>query len=531
MSASDITLFSPSVVVLLVSFLLFDTVSAVPTPCVPRRFGYDSVVCVCNATYCDFAPPTPAIPAQQYVLYTSSMGGLRFQQSSGSFVAMPKVGGKQGDEITITRENATDQTILGFGGAFTDASGINIKSLSNATQYLLMKSYFSPEGISYAFGRVPIGGCDFSTRAYTYDDIPNDKKLEKFNLTTEDFQYKIPLIQQANRLRGEPLRLVGSAWSAPAWMKTNNALTGRGELKTQYYQTWAQYLIMFLDFYKREQLSFWALTTGNEPINGDLPSFLPFVPKFNSMGWHPKSVATWIANNLGPTLRSSQHNATKILAIDDQRFVLPWWLEQMTADNSKVESYIDGVGIHWYWDQFIPVTVVDTVHKKYPRLLLINTEASIGDKPWDLIKVQLGSWSRAEQYISDIIENLNHGLVAWLEWNLALNTQGGTNWKNNFLDAPIIVNAAKDEFYKQPMFYAIGHFSRFIKPGSRVLKANSRSRTVEVLATIDKDENHVVVVLFNSGNKNVDITISDHGKRSIPLTLLKRSVVTLMYQA
>ncbi|XP_026688399.1 glucosylceramidase-like [Diaphorina citri] len=191
------------------------------------------------------------------------------------------------------------------------------------------RSYFSPEGISYAFGRVPIGGCDFSTRAYTYDDIPNDKKLEKFNLTTEDFQYKIPLIQQANRLRGEPLRLVGSAWSAPAWMKTNNALTGRGELKTQYYQTWAQYLIMFLDFYKREQLSFWALTTGNEPINGDLPSFLPFVPKFNSMGWHPKSVATWIANNLGPTLRSSQHNATKILAIDDQRFVLPWWLEQV----------------------------------------------------------------------------------------------------------------------------------------------------------------------------------------------------------
>lgn len=89
-------------------------------------------------------------------------------------------------------------------------------------------------------------------------------------------------------------------------------------------------------------------------------------------------------------------------------------------------------------------------------------------------------------------------MVAWLEWNLALNTQGGTNWKNNFLDAPIIVNAAKDEFYKQPMFYAIGHFSRFIKPGSRVLKANSRSRTVEVLATIDKDENHVVVVLFNS---------------------------------
>lgn len=81
--------------------------------------------------------------------------------------------------------------------------------------------------------------------------------------------------------------------------------------------------------YKKEGLSFWALTTGNEPINGEFPSFLPFVPKFNSMGWRPTTEATWIANNLGPTIKASQYNRTKILALDDQRFVLPWWLDQV----------------------------------------------------------------------------------------------------------------------------------------------------------------------------------------------------------
>uniref|UniRef100_A0A8D8U1K1 Glucosylceramidase n=1 Tax=Cacopsylla melanoneura TaxID=428564 RepID=A0A8D8U1K1_9HEMI len=327
------------IVLLTVNFLWFEcVVSALSTPCIPRSFGFDSTVCVCNSTYCDYATPTPPIRTAQYVTYTSSMGGLRFEQSGGTLVtsapAPSKTDARGGDNvITITREYSTDQAIMGFGGAFTDAAGINIKSLSNATQYLLMKSYFAPEGIAYSFGRVPIGGCDFSTHGYTYADAPNDPKLEKFNLSKEDFDYKIPLILQANRLRGEPLHLIGTAWSSPAWMKTNNALTGEGELKPQYYQLWAQYLIMFLDQYKKENLNFWALTTGNEPINGDLPSFLPFVPKFNSMGWLPKNAANWIANNLGPTLRASGHNATKILAIDDQRFVLPWWIEEVCIVN------------------------------------------------------------------------------------------------------------------------------------------------------------------------------------------------------
>ncbi|XP_069998576.1 putative glucosylceramidase 3 [Penaeus vannamei] len=81
-------------------------------------------------------------------------------------------------------------------------------------------------------------------------------------------------------------------------------------------------------------------------------------------------------------------------------------------------------------------------------------------------KVLLGSWARAESYAKNIIEGANHWVTGWLDWNLALDTTGGPNWAGNRVDAPVIVNATADEFYKQPMFYALGHFSKFVPAGS-----------------------------------------------------------------
>lgn len=78
----------------------------------------------------------------------------------------------------------------------------------------------------------------------------------------------------------------------------------------------------FLDAYHTHNLTFWALTTGNEPINGYSPCIT-----INSMGWSPTLQRDWISGHLGPQLKSSKHNATLLFAVDDQRYVVPWWLE------------------------------------------------------------------------------------------------------------------------------------------------------------------------------------------------------------
>ena len=84
------------------------------------------------------------------------------------------------------------QKIIGFGGAFTDSAGINIAKLSKDLQHRLVQDYYGEDGIEYRTGRIPIGGSDFSTRAYTYDDNHNgDENLSHFALQNEDLNYKV----------------------------------------------------------------------------------------------------------------------------------------------------------------------------------------------------------------------------------------------------------------------------------------------------------------------------------------------------
>lgn len=79
---------------------------------------------------------------------------------------------------------------------------------------------------------------------------------------------------------------------------------------------------------------------------------------------------------------------------------------------------------------------------------------------------------------------------------MALDLNGGPTYVGNYVDAPIMVNATADEFYKQPMFYALGHFSKFIPSGSiRVDTVTGYFVSVEVLAVKRPDDAIVVVIL------------------------------------
>nr|CAD7603336.1 unnamed protein product [Timema genevievae] len=415
------------------------------------------------------------------------------------------------------------QAVVGFGGAFTDAAGINILSLSPQAQDNLLKSYFSPEGLEFNLGRVPIAGCDFSTHTYSYDNVSGDETLQHFKLTKEDFTYKIPLIKRAQELGNKNLLLLAGAWSPPPWMKTNNDYSGFGFLKEEYYQTWADYHIRFLDAYKKEGLKFWAISTGNEPANGIIP-----VNRFNSLGWTPYTQRTWIAENLGPALRNSRHKKTKLLALDDQRFMLPWWVNIVMSDE-KAASYIDGVAVHWYWDGLFPASLLDYTHDSHPDKFLLATEACVGDKPWEFTKVDLGSWTRGEAYMEDIIQDMSHWVSGWVDWNLALDLTGGPNWARNFVDAAVIVNATANEFYKQPMFYALGHFSKFVPEGSVRVEVGLSTNTGIRAVAFRAPSGCIVIIFYNRYNRDIPVTISDSDTGSFKIMVTRRSFNTILY--
>lgn len=181
--------------------------------CLPRRYKSSSVVCVCNSTYCDeFSEIEVDIPDGLFVVYTSSRDGMRFHKTKGKFARKHKekrecVFTKNRKillyfsfflEIIVINRTKRYQKIYGFGGAFTDATGINVKSLSKKTQENLLRSYFSKKGVQYSLCRVPMGATDFSLKPYTYQD----SKLEKFKLQPEDFVYKVSKKQNSQKKNG-----------------------------------------------------------------------------------------------------------------------------------------------------------------------------------------------------------------------------------------------------------------------------------------------------------------------------------------
>ncbi|XP_066249283.1 lysosomal acid glucosylceramidase-like [Euwallacea similis] len=500
---------------ILVSLLSLSVSSEIPCNVLTTNSGS---VCVCTSSYCDSVPKVIDLQPGQYQFYTTSKEKLGFWSVEGRFDDVSISGN---NTIRIANISTTYQTILGFGGAFTDATGINILRLSENTQELLMQSYFGEDGIEYSLGRIPFGGTDFSTREYTYCDVEDDT-LESFALQEEDFNYKIPFVQKALELRGgsDNFKFIASAWSAPAWMKSNNKVNGFSFLLDDYYNLWAKYYLKSLDAYKENNIEFWGITTQNEPNDGYLMTKVP------NNGFSFFKMRKWITNFFGPAIRNSTYTALKIIAHDDQLLFLPITKYIILEDEDAV-SYVDGIGLHWYTNFFIKDWFHLLASSSKKELFRLATEACIDTLTNSGLTVDMGSWDRAEEYLDDIITDLKYDFIGWIDWNMALSETGGPNWVENETDAPIIVNGDDDEFYKQPMFYALGHFSKFIVPGSVRIAIENSLATLKTVAFVRPD-GKIAVILWNRSSLDVSIMLDILGDTK-DFTIKGHSINTLLY--
>ncbi|KAK8727049.1 hypothetical protein OTU49_009904 [Cherax quadricarinatus] len=141
----------------------------------------------------------------------------------------------------------------------------------------------------------------------------------------------------------------------------------------------------------------------------------------------------------------------------------------------------------------------------------------------------LGSWERLEHYAHDIIDDMNNWVTGWVDWNLALDMEGGPNWANNFVDAVVIVNKETDEFYKNPMFYALGHFSKFVQAGAERLDVTSSDlQVIQVTAFVNPDQTFVVVLL-NRSEEEVEVTVNVEERGTMFLNMPPRSLLTALF--
>lgn len=492
--------------------------------CQERTFDGDNtkMVCVCNAKSCaelQFEWPTKPGTGK---LVVSSKKGRRFESSDIA------IGAESHSEsplnphtkikLNLEREN---QEILGFGGAFTDATGHNIASLPSELADKLLQLYFGKNGLQYSMGRVPIAGTDFSMRPYSYDDVKADEQdieLKSWKLQDEDTNLKIPYLKRALQLAKQEtntdLRLFASPWSPPKWMKQNKNIV-RGHLvdSDEIYRVYAEYLMRFFDAYESNGIKFWGATVQNEPMSSYLPFYF-----FNSMQMSNEEMIKFIKGYLGPALekRGKTRDKFKLIVGDDALGLQNFQVPQVLQD-SEVSKYVSGAAYHWYNSGLIvPYSHVEDFYNSIKDKVefMIMSEACNGYLPF-LPHQTLGDWSRGEVYASDIIEDLNRHTSAWIDWNMALDMGGGPNWAANYVDSPIIVNAKSEEFYLQPMYYALAHFSRFIRPGSVHVDAQVKKAffggKVMAVAVRNKESGHMIVNILNKSTRSQIVRVDVAG--------------------
>ncbi|KAL3098956.1 hypothetical protein niasHS_000944 [Heterodera schachtii] len=524
-------------------------------PCKKKSFGLDSFVCVCSSDYCDSPEPLGDVSGDKMVYYVSDKLAHRLAKFENAENKNEDASDDTEFEVRVDASKKR-QRILGFGGAFTDAAGENLNALSERSREALLKTYFDKEiGIGYSVGRVPIASSDFSTREYSYLDTPDDFNLTTFALAREDFEDKIPHLLKAIQLTGGDLRLYASPWSPPGWMKTSGRMRGsakmKGTLDGPYFHTYAQYFKRFFEEYAKQNVTFWGLTLQNEPFivyNGNL--------SWQAHWLDSKSQCDFASQLLLPALKSSEASKNLvIMAHDDQRHTIEAESKDIFYDPQK--TAIDGLAVHWYaHSTYDPLSLM---HKLYPDKFLLATEACAGFFDWEHTPL-LGDWIRGWSYGHDILNQLRNWVVGWTDWNLCLDMKGGPNWVGNFVDAPIIVNASADEFYKQPMFYFLAHFSKFVPPNSEVISSTlfdkkgtelpdnpvensisyafdnftklnseilSEKQKIEHIAFVTPEDNHVLV-LINENTKPRNISVVD-GQRRWTIPMSAESIVSAIW--
>jgi glucosylceramidase len=406
------------------------------------------------------------------------------------------------------------QTILGIGGALTDASAEVFAKMTKAQQQEFLTAYYNPQkGIGYTLGRTNIASCDFSSDSYSYI-ANNDAALKTFNVD-HDKKYRIPFIKAAIAAAGGKLTMFVSPWSPPAWMKDNGKLVGGGKLLPQYRQAWANHTIKFIKTYEALNIPVWGLSVQNEPMA---------TQKWESCIFTAEEERDFIKQYLGPTLAKEGMAAKKLIAWDHNRDLL-YQRASTVLEDPEAAKYVWGIGYHWYetWTGGkMRFENEKLVKEAFPNTNLMFTEGCIENFKLDSIN----NWWLGERYGNSLINDFNNGTVGWTDWNILLDEQGGPNHVGNFCYAPVHYNTQTKQLIYTNIYYYLGHFSKFVKPGAKRIISSS-SRDVLQTTAFQNTDGSIAVVVMNNTDKKVPYSLWIKGKAA-QTTSLPHSISTLV---
>jgi glucosylceramidase len=400
------------------------------------------------------------------------------------------------------------QPIEGFGFALTGGSAQLLMQMSAQRRRALLLQIFSTkgDGIGVSYLRVSIGSSDMNDHVYSYDDLPagqTDPDMAHLSLAP-DREYVIPALKEILKIDPQ-IRILGSPWLAPAWMKTNDAVKG-GHLKPEYYGAYAQYFVKYIEAMKTAGIPLTAITVQNEPLN---PKNTP------SMAMFADEEDAFIGKYLGPAFAKAGIK-TEIQIYDHNPDVTSYPLS-ILADPAA-SPYVVGTAFHLYGGTADALT---KMHNAYPNKNLYMTEQSVTQRPHaDTIDV-------AEPVSRVLIGATRNWSRNVLLWNLAADPHFGPHTSDGgctSCSGAVTLDGDKASF--NVAYYAMAHFSRFVRPGS----VRIGSTELEQLSTVAflAPDGRIVFVAANTGNFPKTFQIEYHGKY-LATTVHSQSVGTYLW--
>ncbi len=414
--------------------------------------------------------------AQQVDVWaTKGDESIKLQQLGGTSFGS---NGNAPNTITI-QEATTYQSIAGFGFALTQGSAEVIQGLNSNTKNSLLQELFDPNtGNAISIIRISIGASDLSNSSYSYNETPGDVNMNNFSLAGPDLTYLIPVIKDILAINPN-IKVLATPWTAPTWMKTNNAWIG-GSLQTQYYGAYANYFVKYLQAMQAEGIPIWAITPQNEPEN---PWNEP------SMTMNSTEQKNFINNHLGPAIQNAGFN-TKIIAFDHNCDNTAYPIDVL--NNS---SYVEGAAFHLYAGDISAMSTVKNQTGKNVYFTEQYTDVNGnfgGDLGWHMENVVIGSlrnWSRSV-----------------IEWNLATDNNHGPRTPGGCtecLGALTIHNS--NSFTRNVSYYIIGQVSKFVQPGAVRMESNNTSQLVNVAFKNPDGSNVLLVYNKSAANKSTQV--------------------------
>ena len=389
------------------------------------------------------------------------------------------------------------QAMDGFGYTLTGGSAYVINRMDADAKSKLLHELFSHDenSLDINFLRISIGASDLDASVFSYDDMPagqTDPTLAKFSLEP-DKDDLIPLLKEILAIDPK-IRIMGSPWSPPVWMKDNGSSVG-GSLKPEYYAAYAKYFVKYVQGMKEEGIPVYAITPQNEPLNPDNnPSLLMLA----------EQQANFIKNHLGPAFRDAGIE-TKIIVYDHNCDRPDYPLTILNDPGAK--QFVDGSAFHLYAGE---IGAMSQVHDAHPDKNIYFTEQYTaiasdfgGDLQWHIKNLIVGAprnWSRTV-----------------LEWNLANDASYGPHTPGGCTTCKGALTISGSSVRRNVAYYIVAHASAFVPAGSVRVGSNVPAGLPNVCFVTPGGD--AVLIVLNEGSEDVsfDIKVGDRvGAVSLP---------------